>query len=70
MKHKFEGIATKYPDDYLVYHNFVNFAKENHKETILFEHIQNSKCISLSRNISKRECLGLVGKNGKQAKNS
>ncbi|BCZ18229.1 IS1595 family transposase [Helicobacter sp. NHP19-003] len=61
IKHKFKGIATKYLDNHLVYHNFVNFAKEDPKETILFKHIQNSECISLSKEISKRECLGLVG---------
>ncbi|MGL2908076.1 IS1595 family transposase [Helicobacter pylori] len=60
IKHRFKGVATKYLDNYLVYHNFVNFAKESYKEIILFEHIQNSECVSLSRKISQRECLTII----------
>ncbi len=60
IKHRFKGVATKYLDNYLVYHNFVNFAKENYKETILLEHIQNSECVSKSLEISKRKCLTII----------
>ncbi|AFI05408.1 IS1595 family transposase [Helicobacter cetorum] len=60
IKHKIKGVATKYLDNYLVYHNFVNFAKESYKEVILFEYIQNNECVSLSLEISKRKCLSIT----------
>ena len=51
--HNFKGVATKYLNNYLVYHNFVNFAKESKKdkEQILFNHILNTDCISQSINV-------------------
>ena len=51
--HNFKGVATKYLNNYLVYHNFVNFAKESKedKEQILFNHILNTDCITQSINV-------------------
>ncbi|WP_187834310.1 IS1595 family transposase [Helicobacter pylori] len=60
IKHKFKGVATKYLDNYLVYHNFVNFAKESYKETILLEHIQNSEYVSKSLEISHESAILLL----------
>lgn len=57
IKHKFKGVATKYLDNYLVYHNFVNFAKESYKEVILFEYIQEIECKTQSINISQRPII-------------
>ena len=53
---RFKGVATKYLNNYLVYHNFVNFAKEtaNEKKDILFRFIQKTLCISKTCDIRKR----------------
>lgn len=37
---RFKGVATKYLNNYLVYHNFVNFAKESEIE-------KNQFCLAL-----------------------
>ncbi len=57
--HCFKGVSTKYLNNHLVYHNFVNFLKETkeHKEQILFDFIQKTKCISLSINIPNRPAI-------------
>lgn len=57
--HRFKGVATKYLNNYLVYHNFVNIAKDTleNKAVILFEHIRNTLCISRSMNISNRPAI-------------
>lgn len=53
---RFKGVATKYLNNYLVYHNFVNFAKESEpeKENILFDFVQESLCFSKTIDIAKR----------------
>ena len=58
----FRGVATKYLNNYLVYHNFVNFAKntKQDKEKILFNHIININCISKSINIANRASVPLL----------
>lgn len=55
----FKGVATKYLNNYLVYHNFVNFAKDSKadKEVILFDFICNVLCQSKSLEIAKRPAL-------------
>ena len=55
----FKGVATKYLNNYLVYHNFVNFAKDSKadKEVILFDFIRNVLCQSKSLEIAKRPAL-------------
>lgn len=44
--HRFKGVATKYLNNYLVYHNFVNFAKDTltNKEAILLDFIRKTMC--------------------------
>lgn len=58
----FKGVATKYLNNYLVYHNFVNFAKntKQDKEEILFNHIINTNRISKSINIVNRASVPLL----------
>ena len=53
--HRFKGVATKYLNNYLVYHNFVNFAKDSfeNKKTILLNFIRNTLCYIKSADISK-----------------
>lgn len=59
--YNFKGVSTKYLNNYLVYHNFVNFAKETRqdKERILLNHIINTNCISKSIEISNRPTIPL-----------
>lgn len=47
ITYNLKGVSTKYLNNYLVYHNFVKFAKDNKydKETILFDFIQDGNCI-------------------------
>ena len=56
---RFKGVATKYLNNYLVYHNFVNFAKEREadKEGILFNFVQNTMCESKTFDIAKRQAI-------------
>ena len=58
---RFNGVATKYLNNYLVYHNFVNFAKdtEAEKTVILFDFIQTTKCLSKSSEIKNRPAVPL-----------
>ncbi|WP_267523179.1 IS1595 family transposase [Campylobacter sp. MG1] len=60
--YNFKGVSTKYLNNYLVYHNFVNFAKENRKdkERILLKHILNNNCISKNINIANRLAVPLL----------
>lgn len=55
----FKGVATKYLNNYLVYHNFVNFAKDTkaNKEVVLFDFIRNTVCQSRTVEIAKRPAL-------------
>lgn len=59
--YNFKGVSTKYLNNYLVYHNFVNFAKEsiNDKEVILFDFINETECNSKSVKISDRPNIPL-----------
>ncbi|MPB26169.1 IS1595 family transposase, partial [Campylobacter coli] len=61
ITYNFKGVSTKYLNNYLVYHNFVNFAKDNKndKEIILFDFIQENDCISKSINIANRPNIPL-----------
>ncbi|WP_104745207.1 IS1595 family transposase, partial [Helicobacter acinonychis] len=60
--HDFKGVSTEYLNNYLVYNNFVNFAKEvkSEKEQILLDHIINTKCLSKSINIADRLSILLL----------
>ena len=61
---RFRGVATKYLNNYIVYNNFVNFAKESFMEKIkiLKDEIFTVRIEkrSYSANISKREPLPLL----------
>lgn len=48
---KFKGEAAKYLNNYLIYHNFVNFSKDikDNKEVILLEFIRNDLLCTLGR---------------------
>ena len=50
LVYNFKDVSTKYLNSYLIYHNFVNFAKESRKDKgqILFNHIPNTDCISVA----------------------
>lgn len=54
-----KSVATKYLNSYLVYHNFVNFAKESEieKESILFSFVQETLCESKTFDITKRQAI-------------
>ena len=56
---RFKGVATKYLNSYLVYHNFVNFAKESEikKESILFSFVRETLCESKTFDIAKRRAI-------------
>ncbi|QQX47382.1 IS1595 family transposase [Helicobacter pylori] len=58
----FKGVSTKYLNNYLVYHNFVNFAKESRcdKEQILFDHILNTDCVSKVESLRDRPAISLA----------
>lgn len=60
--YNFKGVSTKYLNNYLVYHNFVNFAKESRKdkEQILLNHIVNTNCISQSVKVVNRPAIPLL----------
>lgn len=61
---RFKSVATKYLNNYLVYHNFVNFAKEteDEKEVILFDFIRETKCGTRCHTISDRPALPVLRK--------
>ena len=53
------GVATKYLNNYLVYHNFVNFANESEikKESILFSFVRETLCESKTFDSAKRRAI-------------
>lgn len=55
----FKGVATKYLNNYIVYHNFVNFAKDNfmNKLNILANFIFKTKYNIKGYNIVKRDAV-------------
>lgn len=57
--HRFHGVATKYLNNYLIYHHFVNVVKETkaNKEVLLFDSIRNTFCQSRTLDIAKRPAL-------------
>ena len=57
--HTFKGVSTKHLNNYLVYHNFVNFAKDSieSKKSILLDFIQRTECVSKVSGISSREIM-------------
>ena len=55
----FNGVVTKYLNNYLVYHNFVNFSKGNNhiKEDILFEYTMTTKCHRTRNDVYNRALI-------------
>lgn len=53
--HRFKGVATKYLNNYLLYYNLVNFAKDSlaNKEVVLLNFIRNTLCSIKSAEVSK-----------------
>ena len=62
LVYDFKGVSTKYLNNYLAYHNFVNFAKESRKdnEQMLLNHILNTDCISQSISVANRATVPLL----------
>ena len=62
LVYNFKGVSTKYLNNYLVYHNFVNFVKESRKdkEQILLNHILNTDCISKTESLRDRPSVPLL----------
>lgn len=62
LLYNFKGVSTKYLNNYLVYHNFVNFAKnsKNDKEIIPCNFMQKTECLSLVKSISNRPSILLA----------
>lgn len=62
LVYNFKGVSTKYLNNYLVYHNFVNFAKESRKdkEQMLLNHILNTNCLSQSISVANRPAVPLL----------
>lgn len=59
---RFRGVATKYLNNYLVYHNLVNFSRgsEEHKETVMLDFTLSTDCVSKSHNVSKRRAIPIL----------
>ena len=59
LVHRFKGVATKYLNNYLVYHNFVNFAKDTltNKEAVLLDFIRKTMCTIRSADVAKRPAI-------------
>lgn len=59
LVHRFKGVATKYLNNYLVYHNFVNFSKgsSQDKVAVLLDFIRNTTCVVRSADISNRPAI-------------
>lgn len=59
---RFHGVATKYLNNYLVWHNFLNYAKESYAEktTIFADFVFTTNKVDLSKSIPLRPALPLV----------
>ena len=55
----FKGVATKYLNNYVVYHNFVNIAKESmiEKAQILKEFVCSTLCNSRGYKVNLRDAI-------------
>ena len=62
LVYNFKSVSTKYLNNYLVYHNFVNFAKESRKDKkhMLLNHTLNTNCLSQSINVANRPAVPLL----------
>lgn len=50
----FKGVATKYLNNYIVYHNFVTIAKDGNKMQILKDYLSKSFCMTKGYEITMR----------------
>ena len=59
INHYFKGVATKYLNNYIVYHNFVNFAKNTFENKVnkLEEFVFSTRCLTRGYSISKRSAI-------------
>ena len=59
---RFHGVATKYLNNYLVWHNFLNYAKESYAEktTIFADFVFTTNKVDLSKSIPLRPALPLI----------
>ena len=59
---RFHGVSTKYLNNYLVWHNFLNYAKESYAEktTIFADFVFTTNKVDLSKSIPLRPALPLV----------
>ena len=55
----FNGVATKYLNNYLIWHNFVNYAKETsvEKQRILLSHVLTTTITETCRQLTNRQIL-------------
>lgn len=60
---KFKGVSTKYLNNYLIWNNFINYAKEsyNEKRVIFSDFVFTTNKKVISRQISNRSALPLLG---------
>ena len=58
----FNGVSTKYLNNYLVWHNFVNYAKETNveKRAILLSYVLTTLKTDRNSSLSDRPALPLV----------
>ena len=59
---RFNGVSTKYLNNYLLWNNFLNYAKEttSQKMSILINHVLTTNCYTRVEDISQRPALPLV----------
>ena len=59
---RFHGVATKYLNNYLIWHNFVNYAKESYAEktSIFADFCFTTNKKSLSKKISLRPSIPVI----------
>ena len=59
---RFNGVSTKHLNNYLLWHNFVNFAKEtvSEKTNILFKHMLSENCFMPGYEISAKCAVPVV----------
>lgn len=59
VDHYFKGVATKYLNNYIVYNNFVNFARDTYsnKLSILQDFVFSTTCMTRGYAIKNRPTL-------------
>lgn len=59
---RFKGVSTKYLNNYLIWHNFVDYAKETdfEKHNILMRFVFTKQSVIKCRDISKRKAIPIL----------